>query len=145
MSPCTKNMRPYDWKISKTDQGRSGHRIHIWATGTDTCPIKALRAYLSQQPLKSTQSPLFQFASGEPLSRRTVSHHLRHLAALAGLNPAHFNTHSLRTGAATAAASAGLDSWEIKSLGRWRSSAYEGYLRTEATRKAANHFAKAIV
>ena len=39
-------------------------------------------------------------------------------------------SHSFRIGAATAAGSAGLPTWLIKTLGRWSSDCYERYIRT---------------
>ena len=40
-----------------------------------------------------------------------------------------FNSHSLRIGAAKDAAKKGVPAYIIKSLGRWRSTAFERYIR----------------
>ena len=48
-------------------------------------------------------------------------------------DPAKYNTHSLRTDAAIAAASAGLPTDTIQKLGRWRSKAYQTYTRHPLT------------
>ena len=50
-----------------------------------------------------------------------------HLIEQCGFDAAKFNTHSLRIGAASTAARAGLPSDTIQKLVRWRSSAYETY------------------
>jgi hypothetical protein len=42
-----------------------------------------------------------------------------------------YASHSFRIGAATAAGSAGLPTWLIKTLGRWSSDCYERYIRTQ--------------
>ena len=47
-----------------------------------------------------------------------------------GLPYADFAGHSLRTGAATAAARAGVEDSLIHTLGRWNSSAFLAYIRT---------------
>lgn len=41
-----------------------------------------------------------------------------------------YNTHSFRIGAATVARNAGMSIVDIKSLGRWKSDAYQHYIRT---------------
>ena len=48
----------------------------------------------------------------------------------AGLDAHAFSGHSLRIGAATTAAAAGLPDWLIKAMGRWKSDAYLRYVRT---------------
>jgi len=53
---------------------------------------------------------------------------LRRTLQSLGLPPHKFGTHSLRIGAATAAASAGIPMDLIKSMGRWSSECYCGYL-----------------
>lgn len=44
------------------------------------------------------------------------------------LNKAQLNTHSFRIGAATSAKQAGMSGIYIKTLGRWKSSAYQSYV-----------------
>ena len=46
----------------------------------------------------------------------------------AGLDMNHFSGHSLRIGAATSAAAAGVPDHLIKILGRWQSEAYQLYI-----------------
>ncbi|EGZ10532.1 hypothetical protein PHYSODRAFT_453866, partial [Phytophthora sojae] len=43
--------------------------------------------------------------------------------------PQHFGTHSLRSGGASALFAAGVDSIAVKQFGRWRSDAFERYIR----------------
>ena len=46
------------------------------------------------------------------------------------LPPPLYSSHSLRIGAATEAATVGLPNWLIQQAGRWKSSAYERYIRS---------------
>ncbi|XP_070550288.1 uncharacterized protein [Ptychodera flava] len=65
------------------------------------------------------------------LTRHALTIHLRDLLSRAGIDNAHhFATHSFRSGAATTAADANLPAWLIKTLGRWRSDAYQVYIST---------------
>ena len=50
--------------------------------------------------------------------------------SLLGYPVRQYSGHSFRSGSATTAAVAGLRDWEIKLLGRWTSSTYQGYIRT---------------
>ena len=50
-------------------------------------------------------------------------------AAKAGLRRRSFSRHTLRIGAATAAARVGCPEEKIKALGRWKSNAYKRYIR----------------
>ena len=55
---------------------------------------------------------------------------LRRGLQAAGLEMSRFSGHSLRIGAATSAAAAGVPDHLIKMLGRWQSEAYQLYIRT---------------
>ena len=100
--------------------------VLIGATGTSTCPVRAMRKYLGEHPHRHS-GPLFTLTSGKFLTRRNVSDVTKTLLSMAGIDPTSYSSHSYRIGAATSAAAAGL---LVKTLGRWRSSAYQGYIRT---------------
>lgn len=50
--------------------------------------------------------------------------------AQAGIDNAHYSGHSFRSGAATRAAEQGISDATIKALGRWKSEAYQVYIKT---------------
>ena len=116
-------------KASKTDPFRQGHTLHIAPTATSTCPAAALSKYLAVSRI-AAEAPLFQFADGSYLTRRSLTEHLRVLLTAGGYSSSLFASHSFRIGAATTAAAAGLPDWLIQALGRWSSNCYTLYIRT---------------
>ncbi len=118
-------------KHSKTDQLAKGTHITLGPTNDSLCPVTAIRRYIAacRHTRCSHDMPLFHYSSGHPLTRARFLVFLRKIASSAGLDPIYFNTHSLRIGAATSAAKAGLPPSIIQHLGRWRSSCYQSYIR----------------
>ena len=96
--------------------------------GDDICPVKALLDYLRLRGQK--EDPLFMWKDGLPLQKPQFN-------KLAVKLPAEkFAGHSFRIGAATTAASAGLEDSTIQTLGRWKSSSYLLYIGLEPRRLA---------
>ena len=114
-------------RSSKTDIFGAGLHIYLGRTGDLLCPVAALLGYLSIRP--PSPGPLFIFEDGS-LSRSLLVRRLREALQSTGLDTLSFNGHSFRIGAATAAAQAGLSDALIKTLGRWKSSAYASYIRS---------------
>jgi hypothetical protein len=114
---------------SKTDPFRLGVTIAIGKSCDDLCASKAMSRYLAVHPTGNPEHPLFM-RNGQPMSRSWFLSRLRHFLALAGLNPDHYSGHSLRMGAATQAALAGVPDHLIQLMGRWKSEAYKLYITT---------------
>jgi integrase len=99
-------------RVSKTDQEREGRRIAI-PRGTDpeTCPVRALRAWLSAAAIGD--GPLFRSVDRHGniapmrMSGRAVSLVIKRAAQRAGFDPDLYSGHSLRAGFATTAAANG--------------------------------------
>jgi len=97
---------------SKTDQERHGRTIALpWGSRPSTCPVRALRTWLTQSGI--TSGPVFRsisrsgkMASGA-MSARGVARAVKRAGAAAGLDPGGLGGHSLRAGFATSAARAG--------------------------------------
>ena len=115
-------------KSSKTDQCRKGVDVFVGATGNELCPVRALVAYLLRRG--GGEGFLFRYENGVPLTKDKFVSRTRTALEGAGLDAAKYAGHSFRIGAATTAASKGMPETTIKALGRWKSDAYRGYIRT---------------
>lgn len=121
-------------KASKTDPFRLGVFVFIGKTDNNRCPVAAIAAYLAVRG--RADGPFFRWTSGLPLSREAFVKGIRKALSASGMDVSGYSGHSFRIGAATAAAAAGLEDSLIKTLGRWRSSAYQTYVRIPRERLA---------
>ena len=121
-------------KQSKTDPFRRGVNIYLGATDCAICPVKAILAYLA---MRSDQAgPLFITQKGRGLTCQVFSSALDSLLSKLKLDCKQYNTHSFRIGAATSATQARIPDSHIKLLGRWKSGAYQRYIKTPPTELA---------
>jgi integrase len=123
--------------LSKTDQEGAGEILPLpYGRSQDTCPVTALRAYLTASGLAGTRGALFR-AVGKGASQRlgtgriapsSVRRILHRAAARAEVDLTGLSTHSLRRGAATALYRANVPEKSISALGRWSTvSVLRGY------------------
>ena len=121
---------------SKTDPEGEGRELGLpGGQHADTCPVRTLRAWRSAAGIDS--GPLFrpvtrhdQLEAGR-LTPQSVALVVKRACRRAGLDPAVFAGHSLRSGLATAAAAAGAPERAIMRQGGWRSEAMvRRYIRT---------------
>ena len=115
-------------KKSKTDQLGRGVDIYIGKTEDPLCPVVAATHYMSMRG--SETGPFFQRQSGQPLTKGHFTAKVREALKAVGLPEENFAGHSFRIGAATAAASVGIEDSVIRTMGRWSSSAFLVYIRT---------------
>ena len=129
-------------KSSKTDPFRQGCVVKLAPSLASLCPVTALNNFLAVHPKKS--GPVFTYANGSYLTRRRLNHLFK--LALPHENTGNVSTHSLRIGAATTAAAAGLPRWLIQSLGRWNSDCFRTYIRipTETINNVSNLLANTL-
>ena len=111
-------------KASKTDPFRQGVFVFIGKTDNKWCPVAAIVTYLAVRG--RANGPFFRWRSGSPLSREAFVKQVRKALGAKGVDVSCYSGHSFRIGAATAA---GLEDAMIKTLGRWKSSAYQTYIR----------------
>ena len=84
--------------------------------------------------------PLFIFLDGSSLSKRRLIHAVHEALIASGADLAalaQLTGHSFRIGATTTAARVGMEDSLIQTLGRWRSSAYQRYIRTPGSTLAS--------
>ena len=115
---------------SKTDPFRQGHIVNVHATGTSTCPVRALRLYAEARTPLHDDEPVFKGGKFSPLDRQHLTSSIRYLLKNTQYSHQQYSSHSFRSGAATTAAAAGIPEWLIKILGRWRSNAYQVYIHS---------------
>ena len=121
-------------KASKTDPFRKGCSIHIGLGKYPLCAVHALLAYLAIRG--DGPGPLFLCQNGQPLSRTLLTNWLRQIMASAGIS-GNFSSHSFRIGAATVAGRNGIPDHLIQELGRWKSNAFQSYIRTPSAALAS--------
>ncbi|GAA5896358.1 hypothetical protein JCM5296_002710, partial [Sporobolomyces johnsonii] len=108
----------------KADRKWSGSHLLFVASGTSVAFTNILLRYLAERDARFPTHPhLFITASGA-LPIRTWF--VRQLRAQFG---SRYSGHSLRSGGATYYATVGWSSTEIQRQGRWRSTAWEDYVR----------------
>ncbi len=97
---------------SKTDQEGQGRKVGVpFGSNLNTCPVRALRAWLGASGIKS--GPLFRSVNRhgqlqqDRLTDQVVALVVKRQIAAAGLDPDMYAGHSLRAGLATSAAMAG--------------------------------------
>jgi hypothetical protein len=112
-------------KMSKTDYKNEGVNITIACTAKQVCAYCSMLKFCLVRDLHASQTqPLFIYTNGQILSRELFVSQTKKYMSRIGLNPEHYSGHSYRIGGATSAAVSGLKDWEIKKLGRWKSSVY---------------------
>jgi len=115
-------------KASKTDPFRMGVDVYVGRTQDALCPVRAMLDYLVVRG--PSPGPLFLFCNGKHLTRVRLVTKVREALASAGVDHSAYSGHSFRIGAATTAAKQGISDATIKMLGRWKSSAYQLYIKT---------------
>ena len=136
-------------RLSKTDQKAEGNELAVpFGKNPATCPVVATQVWLAALERRGvTSGPLFRRIDrhgnlggsvavsgrgGARMSGQSIHAIIRAAATAAGLkNVEGYKGHSLRAGAATAAAAAGAPLSAISTQGRWseKSTAVHGYFR----------------
>ena len=118
-------------KSSKTDVERRGVDIQLFQTRNSVCAVTALRNFIRIRDQCDVHSPFFCSQYGQPFTRRVFVSRLKHLLLRLGIDSTSYSGHSMRVGAATSAAAAGVPDHLIQALGRWSSLSYLRYIRID--------------
>lgn len=131
---------------SKTDQTGQGRELLLtYAQPPNPCAVRALRAWLDASEI--TSGPVFRRvtrtgAVSSPLTAQSVALIIKRRVKAAGLDPAAFAGHSLRSGFATQAARDGYRPAEIADVTRHRDQrVLDGYIQAA---KGAEHVARVL-
>lgn len=92
-----------------------------------SCPVDLLSKYLALRG--SRPGAIFISVDGLVVSRSNFSQRLSMAIQLCGLAPSRYKGHSFRIGAASHAADRSLSDAQIRALGRWKSNAFQRYIR----------------
>lgn len=125
----SKNTMEVFIKHSKTDQTGKGTKVIIGPGDHNFCPLKLVQNFMHYRKHAASTDALFRFHNGYLLTRPKLQSALQDTLRVLGLPSHKYGTHSLRIGAATAAATAGIPLDIIKTMGRWSSECYRHYIR----------------
>jgi len=89
--------------------------------------VSALLYYLKLAGHSS--GPLLQFQEGIPITAYYFNRHLKLLLQAVGLSSDYSKGHSFRTGATTSAATRGVPLSVMQHMGRWKSNAFQHFIR----------------
>ena len=109
---------------SKTDQEGRGEKVGItYGSNLATCPVRSLKTWIEASGIAT--GPLFRSIDRhgrmhDRLSAKAISGIVKRRVKAAGLDPAKYAAHSLRSGMATQADLNGVSLTDIKRQGRWR-------------------------
>jgi integrase len=98
------------------------------------CALRAIEALLTEQGEHGAEEPLFPLdgRGSRPMRPDTPRGRLKHWMRQSGVTDvAAYGFHSLRAGAATASAKAGVSERDIKQHGNWASDAVRAYIRPD--------------
>ena len=122
-------------KTSKTQQFGPGVDIVLGTTGTTLCPVTAMVQYIAERG--SQPGAFFLSPTKTALTKAQFVSRIRAILQLLGLPHCDYAGHSFRIGAATTAASMGVEDSMIQTLGRWQSAVFLQYIRTPKEQLAA--------
>ena len=120
---------------AKADPFGKGIYIFLGKADGTLCPVTAILSYLAIRP--AGEGPLLVRGDRSPLRREQFVQAVKDILREAQIDPTPYSGHSFRIGAATSAAAKGVPDHLIKVLGRWKSEAYQLYVRTPPASLAA--------
>ena len=103
---------------------------------TPLCPVHNLKKFLAIRPCTTTNHSLFIHSNTKPLTRFQFNAVLQKAIQSAGIG-GHFGTHSFRIGRATDLALQGYSDQQIQTFGRWKSLAFQKYIRMYTSNQLA--------
>ena len=114
--------------------------VSLLATGHSVCPVRAFHHFrLQREKISRPDFPLFTFKDGTFLTQQNFNHAIKSLLKHVP-DCSHYSSHSFRIGNATQAAASHTQEAYIQKAGRWKSSAYKGYIRPSSPSRHLQFF-----
>ena len=123
---------------SKTDQEKNGVVRTLRENKSSLCPVKATERFLALRESQADTNPKL-FTQN---CRERITQSLKWAASNHGVTSEVINTHSLRSGGATALYLAGINWITIQRFGRWKSCIFHEYIWAESA--GFSHLGEAI-
>ena len=133
------------YKVARSKTKSHGMSVTLGCSQAEICAPCTMIKYLKSRGTTShvkADSYLFTLQH-MPLSASNVNTFICSLVQAVGWDSTKYSAHSLRAGAASSAALAGFQDWELKKMGGWESKAYMSYIREQDSTVAG--FAKRLV
>ena len=100
------------------------------------CHVQLLSTYLNH--CGCTLGPVFMTVEGVAVPRKVFCAHLVACLKYCDLSPSHYKLHSFRIGAASFVAGNGLSDAQRRLLGRWKTNAFQKYIRVSSLSTTAS-------
>ena len=102
-------------------------RLYQNKTNSDVCPYLSLLSYLKVRKYISSSAPLFSFVDGSVISKHYFTQ-LWLALSFCNFDLPLYQTHSFCIGAAITAVARGFSELQIKTMGRWKTTAFKKYI-----------------
>ncbi len=113
---------------SKTQQRGTPTQIVVKANRKQYCPVAALKKYLAIRPI-CKNGDLFIHMNHSSLTTYQFNQVLKKALTFLDMHNDHIRSHSFRIGGTTYLKNNGVSDQQIMQLGRWKSNAFERYIR----------------
>ena len=123
-------------KWPKEDKKGTGVEVEVYETGSEVCPVKALRKCWKCTKESREDQPAFRQENGKAWTGRRFNEELKKL-----LGPhmddryGKVTAHSFRSGVTSMLGRAGYSDAELQAVGRWSSRAFEHYVKLPRSKR----------
>jgi len=129
-----KSMIIVNVKWPKEEKKGKDVEVELYETGTDICPVRALRKFWKQRKTENEELPAFRMEDGMAFTGQMLNATLKSLLKdHLDYNEGKFSSHSFRIGITSTMGQKGWSEEQLKEIGRWSSRAYEFYLKLPRT------------
>ena len=122
-------------KWPKEDKAGKGLEVEVFETGSEVCPVKALKKWCWAGVGRPDQ-PAFMETENRPWTGRAFNRDLQELIGPhIDRSEGSITSHSFRSGVPSMLGRAGYSDEQLQAVGRWSSRAFEHYVKLPRTRR----------